>query len=143
MRLTWLDGSRYYTVTTAAAPGTEVLFARTGAAPHEHHRLGDEVEVRVRRAADHTFASVIEPHGWFNEAQERSEQARPRLQQVRLVGSDAQATVVEVTGEGGLRWTVMATNGPASASARHSATFGGRTYTWTGNFAVEGLQAPR
>jgi hypothetical protein len=143
VRLTWLDGSRYYTVTTAAAPGTEVLFARTGAADPNFNLIAEPLMLVRRRAADHTFASVIEPHGYFNEAQERSEQARPRIQQVRLVGSDARATVVEVTGEGGLRWTVMATNGPANATARHSATFGGRTYTWTGNFAVEGLQAPR
>ncbi|WP_284348162.1 heparinase II/III domain-containing protein [Roseisolibacter agri] len=143
VRLTWLDGSRYYTITTAAAPGTEVLFARTGAADPNFNLIAEPLMLVRRRAADHTFASVIEPHGYFNEAQERSEQARPRIQQVRLVGSDAQATVVEVTGEGGLRWTVMATNGAANATAQHSATFGGRTYTWTGNFAVEGLQAPR
>src|SRR5687768_14050626 len=29
--LTWLDGSRYYTVTTSSAPNTGVIFARTGA----------------------------------------------------------------------------------------------------------------
>ncbi|MGZ8491648.1 MAG: heparinase II/III domain-containing protein [Gemmatirosa sp.] len=143
VRLTWLDGSRYYTVTTAGAPGTEVLFARTGANDPNFNLIVEPMMLVRRRAGDHTFASVIEPHGFFSESQERSEQARPRIQQVRLVGSDATGTVVEVSGDGGLRWTVMTTNGPASATARHRATFGGRTYEWTGNFAVEGLQAPR
>src|SRR5205085_1821399 len=31
VRMTWLDGHRYYSITTAAAPSTEVIFARTGA----------------------------------------------------------------------------------------------------------------
>ncbi len=31
VRLTWVDGNRYYSVTTAGAPGTEVIFGRTGA----------------------------------------------------------------------------------------------------------------
>jgi hypothetical protein len=143
VRLTWLDGNRYYTVTTAGAPGTEVLFARTGANDPNFNLIVEPMMLLRRRAGDHVFASVIEPHGFFNEAQERSEQARPKLQQVRVIGSDAQATVAEVTGESGLRWTVMATNGPASRGARHRATFGGRTYEWTGNFAVEGVQPPR
>lgn len=138
--LTWLDGNRYYTVTTSAAPCTEVLLGRTGANDPSFNLVSEPLMLVRRRAADHLFASVIEPHGYFNETQERSEQAHPRLQSVRVLGTNAEASVVEVTGEGGLRWTVMTTHGPASPTARHRVTFGGRAYEWTGNFAVQGLE---
>lgn len=143
VRLTWLDGNRYYTVTTAGAPTTSVILGRTGANDPSFNLIVEPMLIVRRRAADHVFASVIEPHGYFNEAQERSEQARPLIQDVRVLGTSAEATVAEVTGQNGLRWVVMVNNGPASATARHRATFGGQTYEWTGNFAVQGLQPPR
>jgi hypothetical protein len=93
-----------------------------------------------RRAAANLFASVIEPHGYFNEAQERSEQARGIITEVRVLGYNEQASVIEVLGNGGLRWTVLVWNGTPSDTARRSVTFDGKTYQWTGNFAVEGIQ---
>ena len=140
VRVTWLDGNRYYSMTAAGAPNTELLFARTGAADSSFNLIAEPMLVLRRRAADQVFASVIEPHGFWSEPQERSEQARPRIRSVRVLGSDAAATVAEIEGEGGLRWTVMTTNGPASTTERHRATFDGRTFEWTGNFAVQGLQ---
>ena len=47
---------------------------------------------------------------------------------------------VEVTGERALRWLVMVTNGPASATAQHRLTFGGERYEWTGNYSVQGIR---
>ena len=83
---------------------------------------------------------MIEPHGYFNEAQERSEQARGIITEVKVLGYNEQASVIEVLGNGGLRWTVMVWNGTPSDTAARTATFGGQTYRWTGNFAVEGIQ---
>ena len=143
VRLTWLDGKRYYTVTTAGAPGTGVIFARTGAGDSSFNLVVEPMMLVRRRASDHLFASVIEPHGYFNELEERSADARGKIESVRVLGSSAEASVVEVTGKGGLRWTVMVANGPASATARHAVTFGGQTYEWTGNYEVDGVQASR
>jgi hypothetical protein len=143
VQLTWLDGNRYYSFTAAAAPGTEVVFGRTGANDPNFNLIPEPVVIVRRRAGDQIFASVIEPHGYFSEAQERSEHARGRLQEVRVLGSNAEATVAEITGEGGLRWVVMTSNGPASDSARHRVMLGGHTYQWTGNYAVEGVQDAR
>jgi len=140
VRLTWVDGDRYYSVTTAGAPGTEVLFGRTGANDPNFNLIVEPMMIVRRRAADHLFASVIEPHGYWSEAQERSEQARPRLTDVRVLASTAEGSVVEITGEGGIRWTVMVANGPAAQRATHRVTADGRSYEWTGNFAVRGVE---
>ncbi|HKG93314.1 MAG TPA: heparinase II/III family protein [Gemmatimonadaceae bacterium] len=143
VRLTWVDGNRYYSVTTAGAPGTEVLFGRTGANDPNFNLISEPVVLIRRRAAEHVFASVIEPHGYWSEPQERSEQARPRVQDVRVLTSNADGTVAEVTADGGVRWVIMVNNGPASATATHRMSAGGQSYEWTGNFAVRGVQAPR
>ena len=140
VQLTWLDGNRYYTATTSPAPATEVIFGRTGANDSSFNLIVEPLMLIRRRASDHVFASVIEPHGYFNEAEERSEQARPRIRDIRVLASDSAATVAEVTGENDLRWTIMVNNGPASTTARHRVTAGGATYEWTGNFAIRGVQ---
>lgn len=141
LQLTWLDGNRFYTATTAAAPGTEVIFGRTGAGDPDFNLRSEPMMIVRRRAADAVFATAIEPHGFFSEPEERSSDADPRLQHVRVLATTDDATVVEVDGTNGLRWIVMVNDGPASATAQHRVSAGGRTYTWTGNYSVQGLSA--
>ncbi len=143
VQVTWLDGSRYYSVTSSAAPGTQLVLARTGAGDPNFNLIAEPMLLLRRRAADHLFASVIEPHGFFSEPQERSEQARPRIRDVRVLASTAQGSVVEIVGEGGVQWTVMVTNESASATAVHRLSAAGQTWEWTGNFAVRGVTASR
>ena len=138
--LTWLDGSRYYTVTTSSAPNTGVIFARTGAEDPNFNLIVEPMMIVRRSGGTELFASVIEPHGYFSEAQERSEQARSIINNVRVIGHSNDASVIEVSGANNIKWTVMVWNGTPSDTAQRSVAFNGNTYRWTGNFAVEGLQ---
>lgn len=139
VQLTWLAGHRYYTVTVAGTPGTEVIFGRTGASDPDFNLRSEPMMIVRRRGADALFAAAIEPHGFFSESAERSSDARGRITQVRVLGTTADASVVEVDASGGLRWVIMVNDGPASTSAPHRVRVGGQTYAWTGNFAVQGL----
>jgi hypothetical protein len=143
VKLTWLEGSRYYTLTTAGSPGTEVLYARSGAGDPNFNLVWEPVMLQRRRGTNAVFASVIEPHGYFSEAAELSVEARGRIGAVRVLASTAEGTVVRVEGANGLSWTVMVANGPASTTAAHRIAANGESFAWTGNFAVTGLQAPR
>jgi hypothetical protein len=86
------------------------------------------------------FASAIEGHGYFSEPEERSVDARGKIKAVRVLSNDADATVVEVTGDDGLKWTVMVNNGKASTAQHHRVTAAGQTYEWTGNYSVTGVK---
>jgi len=140
IRLTWLDGNRYYSLTSSAAPGSQVIFGRTGAGDPNFNLVSEPMVIIRRRASDEVYASVIEPHGYFSEREERSSDARGKVQQVRVIGSNAVATVIEVTGAQGLRWRVMVNNGAASRTETHRVAFGGETFEWAGNFAVQGIR---
>ncbi len=143
VQLTWLDGHRYYSATVAASPRSEVYFARTGAGDPSFNLTREPLMIVRRSAGDHLFAAVVEPHGLFDEAQERSVQARPIVQSVRVLASTPEGSVVEVSGTGGLSWTIMVNNGPASRTATHRVTVAGQTWEWVGNVAIRGLAAPR
>lgn len=140
VRLTWLTGNRYYSAITSAGAGTEVIFGRIGAGDPNFNLIPEPMMIVRHRGADQLFATVIEPHGYFSEPEERSVDARGSLQQVRVLGTSDDASVVEVTGANGLRWTVMVNDGPASATTHHSVTAGGTTYEWTGNYRIAGLR---
>jgi hypothetical protein len=139
VRVTWLDGSRYYTATTAASAGTEVIFARTGASDSLFNLIVEPMYLLRRRGREQLFASVIEPHGYFNEAQERSEQARPLLTRVQVLASDATGSVIEVTGARGIRWQIHVAHGAPSTTAARTVR-GIQTFTFTGNVQVTGLE---
>lgn len=143
VKLTWLDGNRYYSVTTAGAPGTDVIFARTGAGDPDFNLTSEPAMLIRRRAASTLFASVIEPHGFFSESGERSVDATGRITDVRVLASGDDGSVVRITGQGGLQWTVMASNGPASATARHTVVAGAEVFTWVGNASVSGVRKVR
>ncbi len=139
VHLTWLDGNRYYTVTTATGGNAEVIFGRTGANDPNFNLISEPMMIVRAKGRDQLFASVIEPHGYFNEAEERSVQARGLIQSVRILADTPDASVIEVTAEQSVRWVFMVAKGPAAATAQHSITANGRTYEWTGNYKVEGV----
>jgi hypothetical protein len=56
------------------------------------------------------------------------------------LSSDADATVVEVTGDNSIKWVLMVSNGKASTTAQHQVTANGQTYKWTGNYKVLGVK---
>jgi hypothetical protein len=140
VRLTWLTGNRYYSAMTAGGGVTFVVFGRIGAGDPNFNLIPEPMMIVSRESADQLFATVIEPHGYFSEKEERSVDARGKLQQVRVIATTADASVVEVTGANGLQWTIMVNDGPASATQHHTVTAGGQTYEWTGNYSVEGLR---
>ena len=135
VQFTWLDGHRYYTFTTAGAKDSEVILGRIGANDPNFNLRSEPLLVVRRQAAGHLFASVLEPHGYFNEAKEISRNARGMIQSVAVIGHDETASIIEIKGKNDIRWQVMVNNGDATTAGK-SVTFGGETYQWDGNFKV-------
>jgi hypothetical protein len=140
MRMTWLNGNRYYTIVTAPGGSAEALFGRTGASDPNFNLISEPLLIVRRRAANQLFASTIEPHGYFSEPEERSEQARGLIDRVRVLADTPEGSVVEVTGGSRIHWIVMVSNGAPSSTQVHRVTSGGQTWTWTGNYKVEGVR---
>jgi len=134
--LTWLDGNRYYSILTAGAENSKIIFGRTGANDKNFNLRPDPVAIIRRNAADHLFASVISSHGYFNEAQELSVQARPIFEDVTVIGQNAEASIVEINGQNGLKWQIMVTNQASDPEKVHKVVFDGQIFEWTGDFKV-------
>ena len=136
-KITWLDGNRYYSLISAASPNSEIFFGRTGANDPNFNLISEPMFIIRRQAKDHLFATVIEPHGYFNEAREQSDNARGNLLEVKVIGHNNTGSVIEVVGKNDLHWRIMVNNGKASETEKHSVVFEGKEYSWVGNFKVE------
>jgi hypothetical protein len=114
-----------------------VFLGRIGAHDPKFNLRSEPMIILRSQAQDHLFASVIEPHGYFNEAQEKSVNARPNIREVKIIGSNEEGSVVEIFGRENLKWRIMVSNTEASEKASHSINFSGQNYLWTGNFFVD------
>jgi hypothetical protein len=131
---TWLQGDRFYSMISAADTSTMVMFTRIGAGDPDIN-LRSEPGIMLRRNASSTvFATVIEPHGFFEPINEISIKATGRVKEVKVLSSTADATVIEINGTGSLHWLFAVANGEASTEVSHSVAAGGNAFSWKGNY---------
>ena len=135
--VSWLNGNRYYTLTTAADPSTRVYFTRIGANDPNFNLRPEPGLLFRRKAAETVFATVLEPHGVFDPVKEFSVGARPTVTNIRVLASNDEGTIVELMGSEDFHWVFMTTNQPANDKAEHSINVGDRVYQWTGNVKLE------
>jgi hypothetical protein len=133
LQFTWLTGKRYYTMTSSGDSSTQVFFARIGSSDPSFNLRTDPAVVLRQIAKNHIFASVLEPHGEYDEAREYSVNPSGSITSVKVVGSTDAGTVVEISGKKGLKWQFMISNGPESSQATHTVSTPSGTYSWTGN----------
>lgn len=134
IKFTWLDGNRYYSLVSSAFLSTEIIFGRIGANDPNFNLRSEPMIIQRRSGENMVFASVIEPHGYFNEAGEKSTNASGIIENVKVIGHNEKATIIEVTGKNDLFWRFIVNNGSASATKKHEVTFDGAKYNWIGNF---------
>ncbi len=136
VNFTWLDGQRYYTISTAADADTKILFTRIGANDANFNLRPEQAVIFRKRAANQVFASVIEPHGLFDGGREATYGSDPVIRSVNVVSSTDDGTVVRITGDKNLDWTLMLANGPADPKVRHTVKTEGETFSWEGNAVI-------
>lgn len=142
VQFTWMNGSRYYTITTATTAPAKLIMTRIGANDPKLN-LRAEIGFLLRtRAANQVFASVIEPHGVWDGTKEFTYGGFPSIQSVQVVAATDEGTVVKVVGKESLAWTILISNRPDAADTEHRVEAGGQTYTWKGNAAIVRHQSP-
>ncbi|MCX6138264.1 MAG: heparinase II/III family protein [Ignavibacteriales bacterium] len=136
VKFSWLNGSRYYTVTASSDTGIEVVFARIGATDPNFNLRPEGAVILRNRTRSAVFASVIEPHGLWDGNKEISRDAYGGVASVAVSASTAEGTVVQVLWKDGRVWTVLVSNQDSAPAKRHSIQSGARNYEWTGDAAI-------
>ncbi|PWJ58458.1 alginate lyase [Dyadobacter jejuensis] len=135
--LTWLNDSRFYSVTTATDTATQVILARVGANdPDFNLRPEPALIVRQQWAKGGTFLSVIEPHGHFDPTAETASGAESNVKEAKIIYDTAVATVVDVWLNSGHKIRLAVANNDAASGQSHSLSLPDGTLSWKGYYQL-------
>ncbi len=138
-KISWLNAGRFYTLHSAAPAGTEAAFVRTGASdPDFNLRSEQGFMLRAPRAGGATFATVIEPHGVYDPANEFTVGSESRIESIRHWEKDG-SDLIELRLKEGRAVRVAISHDPTPGAARRI-EHDGTVYEWSGFAAVIGEQ---
>ncbi|SHF88503.1 Alginate lyase [Microbulbifer donghaiensis] len=133
-QITWLnDNGRFYTQSSLVDGNTEILFTELGANdPHFNLRAEKSFIARRNKVREHTFVSVLEPHGEYNPAQEFTLEAESKVRELdhKKIG-DIELVAIE-SNAGATQLLAFNRNPVASASTESSFEYRGINYAFSG-----------
>ena len=129
--LTWLLDGRFYTYRFVTDGSLEAILAESGANdPHFNLRREPIVIQRIDGKDEAAFVSVLEPHGLYDGAAERTVGSRSQIASLRHLRQDGSDLVIVETLSG--EKTVLAISYDQNPAKRHSATIDGQKLSWAG-----------
>lgn len=135
-KISWLQGNRYYSLISSVDSTTNITFVRIGAGD-PYFNLRNEPAIILRKKTDsHVFASVIEPHGVWDGTKELSKDASGIITAIKVIVSNEDATVVEISGEKNINWVFAVTNRKEFENVSHKIEVEGKIYEWIGPFKL-------
>lgn len=133
--VTWLTGNRFYTYTVAAQHDMKVLFTELGANdPLFNLRRQQALIFRVEDASSNWFASLLEPHGEYNGAEEYTLNSDGSIEDVRFLREGGADVLGIRTGDGSQ--TILALSLDPDETTSHTVSLEGRPYSWNGFYAL-------
>ncbi len=134
---TWLQGDKFYSLSTATTPETELYMLRAGANDPNFHLRGEGAFlVRECGKRNHTFASVLETHGTYDLQVEQSANLTASCQKVELLADTEECAVVRVTFLGGEELT-LALAWEGNPELKHRLPLSEGILTWRGASYLE------
>lgn len=130
-RLTWMQGSRFYSLHMRPPEGSRVLMVESGANdPDFNLRREQAVIQRVDGVRDAAFLSLLEPHGDYDASAETTVASTSRVRDLQLHRQDGADLIAIELIDG--RMMTIAVAHDTSATTRHTASMGSEQYAWTG-----------
>ncbi|OGU81106.1 MAG: hypothetical protein A2W11_08925 [Ignavibacteria bacterium RBG_16_35_7] len=135
---TWLNGERYYSITSNTDKNTQILFTEIGANdPNFNLRNDQGIMFRVKDD-NHTFVNIIEPHGDFNPTLEYSFYSHSAFTNIQVLKSDDKYTIIMIEGKNDLNWKVMISNDNSDEKVSHKIKLdNGTELNWVGPIAIQ------
>lgn len=136
-QITWLLDNRFYTYSTLASSSTQLIFTELGANdPNFNLRRESGLIIRVPKSKNHSFISVLEPHGEYNPALEYTTGAHSQIKALNHAHYDGVDVITLIT-INDKKWTFALSPQTPSESAIKR-VHDGEEMTWEGPYFLNG-----
>lgn len=132
LQFTFLQKQRFYTLTSIVNENSEVMLTQTGANDPEFNlNIQRQLLLREKGKSNHTFVTIIEPHGFFNPIKETVSQPVSVFKELKSSEQDGIQVLTFIAN--GKSWVYTLSRKQNNDKQSHKITIDGATYTWTGN----------
>ncbi|WP_294070610.1 heparinase II/III domain-containing protein [Proteiniphilum sp. UBA1028] len=104
--LTFLNGNRFYSLTTNVTPETELFLTRIGANDPNFNLRNDQMYMlRDHNKSERTYVTILEPHGEFNPIKEYTVSSYPKIKNIEIVDNkrDSSTLILNLTSGGSVK----------------------------------------
>lgn len=132
---TWVNGNRFYTITTLANANTQFMMTRIGADdPNFNLRNDPCFMIRQTNTSNHTFVSVIEPHGLYDLSREVTSGYETKISGMNLLIDNDSFSAVKVETKNNQQYLFITVNKDFSDLKERKVLLNGKSISFTGNY---------
>jgi hypothetical protein len=135
-QITLLNNNRYYSITSSTDSSMSIYFTQIGANDPQFNLRNDPGILLRKKCQSYCVASVIEPHGHYNEVTEFTDGFSGVINEVEVLNSTDEATAVLISGKNKLKWLLLINNSDSTTDGLHKLFVGNQTIEWNGNFKL-------
>ena len=135
---TFVNGNRFYSISTVCDQNTEFMLTRVGANdPDFNLRPEAAFMLRQTKNENHTFVSVIEPHGLYDLSKEITIDFQTNIKNIEILKDDNDFTAAKIQTNKGKSFLMIIANKEFDANAKRTAEINNIKYSFTGNYLFE------
>ena len=132
---TWVNGDRFYSITTLTNEKTELMMTRLGASdPDFNLRNEPGFLIRQPNVTNHSFVSIIEPHGFYDLSLEQTTNVDSNVKDLELLRDDDEYSVVYLETKKGVKYLFATVNKDFDTAKSRSVKYNNETIQFTGNY---------
>jgi hypothetical protein len=136
-KFTWLNDSRFYTISTLTADSDKLVVTRLGANdPNFNLRNESGYMIRTNDKKNYTFVSVIEPHGSFDPKLESVQDPHSKVESIQILKQDENYTAISVHFKNKTSYTLVFVNNETTPTSKHQISINGKNREWKGNYTL-------
>lgn len=138
---TWVNGNRFYSITTLANENSELMMTRIGASDPDFNLRSDAgFMIRQKNATNHSFVSIIEPHGLYDLSREVTSGFKSNIREIKLLTDNENHSIVKFQTINGGDFVFITMNKDFDKDKQHSVIAEGKSITFTGNYHLEEIK---
>lgn len=138
---TWVNGNRFYSISTLADENSEFMMMRIGANdPDFNLRFDPCFMIRQSNVKKHSFVSIIEPHGLYDLSREVTSGFKSNINAIKLLTDNENNTIMKFETINGDKYYFIAVNKDFDKNKQRSVIAEGKSITFIGNYHLEEIK---